>query len=101
MTCVFHYDFSIGWNPDDVCQNIRQDFDICQNIDHQKTTKTKKETKEKINKTHTNKQASQTNKQKRKQRNEKNKQPNKQRRLFFWFGPMQWLEPLRAAKRYK
>ena len=58
---------------DDFCQNIRQDFDIYRNIDHQKATKLKKKNKGKKNKTH--KQTSdQTNKQTSKQRNNKDKQ---------------------------
>ena len=31
----------------DFCQNLRQDFDVYRNIDHQKAKKLKKETKEK------------------------------------------------------
>ena len=41
---------------DDLCQNIRQDFDIYRNIDNQKAKKLKKKQKEKQT-THTNKQA--------------------------------------------
>ena len=82
---------------DDVCQNVRQDFDIYRNIDHQKAKKLKNEGKR--NKTH-KETSEQTNKQTNKQRNKKTKKTNKRCRLFF-FGPMQWLEPLRAAKRYK
>ena len=51
---------------DDFCQNIRQDFDIYWNIDHEKTKKLKKKQRKK-NKTH--KQTSdQTNKHTTKQR---------------------------------
>ena len=79
---------------DDHCQNIRQDFDIYRNIDHQKAKKLKKKQRKK-NKTH--KQTSgQTNKQTSKQRNK-----NKQAMSPVFFGPVQWLEPLRAAKRNK
>ena len=42
---------------DDCCQNVRRDFDIYWNIDHQKTKKRKKETPEQRIR-HTNKQAS-------------------------------------------
>ena len=80
---------------DDVWQNVRQDFDIYRNIDHQKAKKLKKKQRKK-NKTH--KQTSdQTNKQTSKQRNNKDKQVE----LLVFFGPMQWLEPLRVAKRNK
>ena len=66
---------------EDVCQDNRQDFDICQNIDHQKTKKLKKKHKTN-NKTH--KQTSdQTNKQTNKQRNKKTTKTNKRCRLFF------------------
>ena len=40
---------------DDFCQNIRQDFDIYLNIDHQKAKKLKKEQRRRTR--HTNKQA--------------------------------------------
>ena len=79
-----------------VCQNIRQDVDIYWNIDHQKAKKLKKQQRKKIIR-HTNKQAS---KRINKRTNKETTKTNKQCRLFF-FGPMQWLEPLRAAERNK
>ena len=78
----------------DHCQNIRQDFDIYRNIHHQKAKKLKKQTKVK------HKPHKQTSDQTIKQTNKQRNKTNKQRRLFL-FVPMQWLEPLRAAKRYK
>ena len=54
---VFHYKFSRSCHFDVFCQDIRQDFDIYWNIDHQKAKKLKKETKEKRIR-HTNNQAS-------------------------------------------
>ena len=84
---------------DDFWENIRQDFDSYRNIDHQKAKKLKKETKEKRIR-HSNKQTStEINKRTNKETN-KNKE-NKQAMSPVFFGPMQWLEPLRAAKRYK
>ena len=64
---------------DDVCQNVRQDFDIYRNIDHQKAKKLKKKQR-KRNKTH-KETSEQTNKQTNKQRNNKNKK-NKQAMSF-------------------
>ena len=40
---------------DDVCQNIRQGFDICRNIDNQKAKKLKKKQRGKEQDTQTNK----------------------------------------------
>ena len=69
----------------DFCENIRQDFEIYRNIDHQKAKKLKKETKEKRIR-HTNKQAS---KQINKQTNKETTKTNKQCRLiFFWSDAM-------------
>ena len=69
---------------DDFFQNIRQDFDIYRNIDHQKAKKLKKKQRKK-NKTH--KQTSdQTNKQTNKQRNDKDKQAESP--VFFWSDAM-------------
>ena len=63
----------------DVCQNLRQDFDIYRNIDHQKAKKLKKKRRGK-NKTH---------KQARKQINKRtDKKTNRQCRLFFWSDAM-------------
>ena len=76
--------------------NLRQDFDIYLNIDHQKTKKLKKETKEK-NKTH-KQTKDQTNKQTGQQRNNETK---KQTSNVVFFCPMQWFGVLRAAKRNK
>ena len=58
----------------DFCQNLRQDFDIYRNIDHQKGKKLKKETKE--TKRHTNKQ--ETKQIKKRANKETTKQKNKQ-----------------------
>ena len=80
---------------DDVCQNLRQDFRIYRNIDHQKA-KVLKSNNEKKNKTH-KQTKDRTSKQTNKQRNEKNKQAV----LPVFFCSTQWLEPLRAAKRNK
>ena len=55
----------------DVCQNLRQDFDVYRNIDHQKAKKLKKRNKGK-NKTH-KQTRDQTNKQTSKQRNNETK----------------------------
>ena len=46
-----------------------------------------------------NKQAAEYNKNKKQASTQATKQSNRQCRLFFCFGPMQWLQPLRAAKR--
>ena len=79
----------------DFCQNVRQDFVIYRNIDHQKAKKLEKKQRKKEQDTQTNKRSNkQANAQTKKQKT------NKQCRLFF-FGPMQWLEPLRVAKRNK
>ena len=68
----------------DVCQNLRQDFDIYRNIDHQKVKKLKKETKEK-QKRHTNKpETKQINKRTNKETT-KTKNTNKRCRLFFFW----------------
>ncbi len=75
---------------------IRQDFDIYWNIDYQKAKKLKKKQKKWIR--HTNKQAS---KQINKRTNKETKNKQTSNVACFFFGPMQWLEPLRAAKRYK
>ena len=84
---------------DDFCENIRKDFDIYWNIDHQKAKILKNKQRKKI-KTH--KQANdQTNKQTNKQRNKQKQRKQTSDVACFFFGPMQWLEPLRAAKRYK
>ena len=57
--------------------------------------------KNKGGKNKTRKQTSeQRNKQTKNKETIKHKQPHKQCRLFL-FGPMQWPEPLRAAKGYK
>ena len=86
---------TVFFDDDDFCQNIRQEFDIYLNIDHQKAKKLKKEQRRRTR--HTNKQAI---KQINKRTDEETTKTNKPSRLFF-FGPMQWLEPLRVAKRNK
>ena len=63
---------------DDFCQNIRQDFDIYLNIDHQKAKKLKKEQRRRTR--HTNKQAI---KQINKRTNKGTTKTNKPSRLFF------------------
>ena len=84
---------------DDFCENIRKDFDIYCNIDLRKAKILKNKQRKKI-KTH--KQANdQTNKQTSKQRNNQKQGKQTSDVACFFFGPMQWLEPLRAAKRYK
>ena len=80
---------------DDLCQHIRQDFDIYLNIDHRKVKELKKEQRRRTR--HTNKQAI---KQINKRTNKGTTKTNKPSRLFF-FSPMQWLEPLRVVKRNK
>ena len=71
----------------DVCQNLRQDFDIYRNIDHQKAKKLKNETKEKKIR-HTNKQETKqinkrTNKETTKQKNKQAMSP-----VSFWSDAM-------------
>ena len=84
---------------EDFCKNIRKDFDIYCNIDHRKAKILKNKQRAKI-KTH--KQANdQTNKHTNKQRNKQKQRKQTRDVACFFFGPMQWLEPLRAAKRYK
>ena len=61
-----------------------------------KSKEIKKEAKEKIR--HTNKQAT---KQINTRTYEKKRRKQTSDVACFFFGPMQWLEPLRAAKRYK
>ena len=61
----------------DLCQNIRQDFDIYWNIDHQKAKKLNGEK----NKTHTQ-TSEQPTKQPKKQRNGHNNQPTNQQTSF-------------------
>ena len=64
-----------------------------------RSSKSKETKKNKGKKNKTHKQTSdQTHKRTNKQRNEKNKQAVSP---VFFFGPMQWLEPLRVAKRNK
>ena len=65
---------------DDFCQNIRQDFDIYLNIDHQKAKKLKKEQRRRTR--HTNKQAI---KQINKRTDEETTKTNKPSRLFFFW----------------
>ena len=67
--------------------------------ENKESTKSNEINKNKGKKNKTHKQTSdQTSKQTNKQRNEKNKQAVSP---VFLFGPMQWLEPLRVAKRNK
>ena len=65
-------------NIDDFCENIRQDFDIYRNIDHQKAKKLKKKQRKKRTR-HTNKQAI---KQINKRTDEETTKTNKPSRLF-------------------
>ena len=67
-----------------------QVLNIYRNIDHQKTKKLKKKQRKK-------EQDTQTNKRSNKQANERTKKQKTSKPSLF-FGPMQWLEPLRAAK---
>ena len=46
-----------NYKIDDFCQNIRQDFDIYRNIDHQKAKKLKKKQRKKEQDTQTNKRS--------------------------------------------
>ena len=46
-----------SYKIDDFCQNIRQDFDIYRNIDHQKAKKLKKKQRKKEQDTQTNKRS--------------------------------------------
>ena len=64
---------------DDFCQNIRQDFDIYRNIDHQKAKELKKKQRKKRTR-HTNKQAI---KQINKRTDEETTKTNKPSRLLF------------------
>ena len=66
---------------DDLCQNIRQDFDIYWNIEHQKAKKLKKKQRKKRIR-HTNKQAI---KQLSKRANKETTKTNKPSRLFFFW----------------
>ena len=69
-----------SYKIDDFSQNIRQDFDIYLNIDHQKAKKLKKEQRRRTR--HTNKQAI---KQINKRTNKGTTKTNKPSRLFFFF----------------
>ena len=93
---------TVFFDDDDFCQNIRQDFDIYLNIDHQKAKKLKKEQRRRTR--HTNKQAiKQINKRTDEETTKTTKKQQRQtsRVACFFFGPMQWLEPLRVVKRNK
>ena len=46
-----------SYKIDDFCQNIRRDFDIYRNIDHQKAKKLKKKQRKKEQDTQTNKRS--------------------------------------------